>query len=174
MRPGIACKGAGTTRRADEFLPADSPVSQSRGRALKRRLCQRAVQRQFIRHEQTPRAEASWICSGRKVRSPASRGDVSRVCVSSSRGSGGGRGRRGWGGGGQPLHCLLSRYDIAQTNYKAHSGDSGRFFFIIIFNATAFLQSRVAHLCVRSILRCNSGGQRGVSGLGETIAATPA
>lgn len=122
MRPGIACKVAGTTRSAVEFLAADSPVSQSRGRALKRRLCQRAVQRQFIRPEQTQSAEASWICSEQKVRSPASRGDVSRVCGSSL------------GGGGvwlsrQPLNCLLSRYDIAQTNFKARSGDSGHFFF---------------------------------------------
>lgn len=88
MRPGIACKVAGTTRSGVEFLAADSPVSQSLGRALKRRLCQRAVQRQFIRPEQTPSAEASWICSEQKVRSPASRGDVSRVCGSSLGGGG--------------------------------------------------------------------------------------
>lgn len=144
MRPGIACKVAGTTRCAVEFLAADSPVSQSRGRALKRWLCQRAVQRQFIRPEQTPSAEASWICSEQKVRSPASRGDVSRVCGSSS----GGRG----GLSRQPLHCLLSRSDIAQPNFKARSGDSVHLFF------SNYLLHRVAHLCVRSILRWNSGG----------------
>lgn len=111
MRPGIACKVAGTTRSGVEFLAADSPVSQSRGRALKRRLCQRAVQRQFIRPEQTPSAEASWICSEQKVRSPASRGDVSRVCGSSL----------GRGGGWQPLNCLLSRVTILLKQISRHA-----------------------------------------------------
>lgn len=49
----LLVKSQGTTRSA--FLAADSPVSQSRGRALKRRLCQRSVQRHFIRPAQTAR-----------------------------------------------------------------------------------------------------------------------
>lgn len=145
IRPGIACKVAGTTHSAVEFLAADSPVSQSRGRALKRRLCQRAVQRQFIRPEQTRAPRLLGSAASKKWE--ALRHAETWAVSAAPRREGG-----GWGGlSRQPLHCLLSRYDIAQTNFKARSGDSGLFFLTL-------LHSRVAHLCVRSILCWNSGG----------------
>lgn len=45
---------------------ADSHVSQSRGRALKRRLCQCSVQRHFIRPAQAPSGKTCWICHEQK------------------------------------------------------------------------------------------------------------